>query len=118
RVNFTFGKWSLFSLSLVPPEIPIIDQAYSKLSNSITVEWAAVPGATSYLLTAQDGESFIETIVTNSPGTVTGLKAATLYKITIRATNSGGRSLPSLSKKTILMPCRRNMANGICNRIF
>uniref|UniRef100_A0A8C8R995 Fibronectin type III domain containing 7 n=1 Tax=Pelusios castaneus TaxID=367368 RepID=A0A8C8R995_9SAUR len=81
------------------PEVPVIDQAYSKLSNSITVEWAVVPGATSYLLTAQDGESFIETIVINSPGTVTGLKAATLYKITIRSINSGGRSLPSPSKK-------------------
>ncbi|XP_077681540.1 fibronectin type III domain-containing protein 7 [Eretmochelys imbricata] len=87
------------TMQLTAPEIPAIDQAYSKLSNSITVEWAAVPGATSYLLTAQDGESFIETIVINSPGTVTGLKAATLYKITIRSINSGGRSLPSPSKK-------------------
>ncbi|XP_043376421.1 fibronectin type III domain-containing protein 7 isoform X4 [Dermochelys coriacea] len=86
-------------MQLTAPEIPAIDQAYSKLSNSITVEWAAVSGATSYLLTAQDGESFIETIVINSPGTVTGLKAATLYKITIISINSGGRSLPSPSKK-------------------
>ncbi|XP_032659625.2 fibronectin type III domain-containing protein 7 [Chelonoidis abingdonii] len=89
---------------LTAPEIPVIDQAYSKLSNRITVEWAAVPGATSCLLTAQDGDSSIETIVINSPGTVTGLKAATLYKITIRSINSGGRSLPSPSKtaKTVL----------------
>ncbi|XP_034293285.1 fibronectin type III domain-containing protein 7 isoform X1 [Pantherophis guttatus] len=84
---------------LTAPEIPIIDQAYSKLSTSITVEWAAVTGASNYLLTAQDGEMFIETIVTNSPGTVTGLKAATLYKITIRSINTGGRSQPSPSKK-------------------
>ncbi|KAH0618355.1 hypothetical protein JD844_017470 [Phrynosoma platyrhinos] len=87
------------TMQLTAPEIPTIEQAYSKLSNSITVEWAAVPGASSYLLTAQDGESFIETIVTNSPGTVTGLRAATLYKITIRSINAGGRSQPSLSKK-------------------
>uniref|UniRef100_A0A7M4FI68 Fibronectin type III domain containing 7 n=1 Tax=Crocodylus porosus TaxID=8502 RepID=A0A7M4FI68_CROPO len=87
------------TMQLTAPEIPIIDQAYSKLSNSITVEWTAVPGATSYLLTAQDGESFIETIITNSPGTVTGLKAATLYKITIRSINSGGKSQPSPSRK-------------------
>uniref|UniRef100_A0A8D0C0A1 Fibronectin type III domain containing 7 n=1 Tax=Salvator merianae TaxID=96440 RepID=A0A8D0C0A1_SALMN len=73
--------------------------SYSKLSNSITVEWAAVAGASSYLLTAQDGESFTETIVTNSPGTVTGLKAATLYKITICSINAGGKSQPSPSKK-------------------
>uniref|UniRef100_A0A670Y784 Fibronectin type III domain containing 7 n=1 Tax=Pseudonaja textilis TaxID=8673 RepID=A0A670Y784_PSETE len=81
------------------PEIPIIDQAYSKLSTSITVEWAAVTGASNYLLTAQDGDMFIETVVTNSPGTVTGLKAAVLYKITIRSINTGGRSQPSPSKK-------------------
>ncbi|XP_053106320.1 fibronectin type III domain-containing protein 7 [Hemicordylus capensis] len=87
------------TMQLTAPEIPAIEQAYSKLSNSITVEWAAVTGASSYLLTARDGESFIETIVTNSPGTVTGLKAATLYKITIQSINAGGRSQPSPSKK-------------------
>ncbi|KAL2301630.1 hypothetical protein Nmel_011019 [Mimus melanotis] len=81
------------------PDIPVIDQAYSKLSNSITVEWRAVPGATNYMLTAEDGESFIETIVKNSPGTVTGLKPATLYRITIRSINSGGKSQPSPFRK-------------------
>ncbi|NWV13194.1 FNDC7 protein, partial [Ptilonorhynchus violaceus] len=81
------------------PDIPVIDQAYSKLSNSITVEWRAVPGATDYVLTAQDGDSFIETVVKNSPGTVTGLKPATLYIITIRSINSGGKSQPSPFRK-------------------
>ncbi|KAF4789612.1 hypothetical protein TURU_149577 [Turdus rufiventris] len=81
------------------PDIPVIDQAYSKLSNSITVEWRAVPGATNYMLTAEDGDSFIETIVKNSPGTVTGLKPATLYRITVRSINSGGKSQPSPSRK-------------------
>ncbi|XP_054836356.1 fibronectin type III domain-containing protein 7 [Eublepharis macularius] len=88
-------------MQLTAPEIPVIEQAYSKLSNSITVEWAAVAGASSYLLTAQDGESFIETIITNSPGTVTGLKAATMYKISIRSINAGGRSQPSPTKKAM-----------------
>ncbi|NXN11997.1 FNDC7 protein, partial [Indicator maculatus] len=82
------------------PGIPVIDQAYSKLSNSITVEWRAVPGATSYLLTAQEGDSLIEAVVTDSPGTVTGLKPATLYRITIRSINSGGKSQPSPFRKT------------------
>ncbi|NWZ38509.1 FNDC7 protein, partial [Brachypodius atriceps] len=81
------------------PDIPVIDQAYSKLSNSITVEWRAVPGATNYMLTAQDGDSFVETVVKNSPGTVTGLKPATLYRITVRAINSGGKSQPSPFRK-------------------
>ncbi|XP_012887303.1 PREDICTED: fibronectin type III domain-containing protein 7 [Dipodomys ordii] len=86
------------------PEIPTIDQAYSKLSNSITVEWATVPGATSYLLTAEDGDTVIETMVANSPGTVTGLKAATLYQITIRSISAAGRSQASRPKqaKTVL----------------
>ncbi|NWS86366.1 FNDC7 protein, partial [Toxostoma redivivum] len=81
------------------PDVPVIDQAYSKLSNSITVEWRAVPGATNYMLTAEDGESFIETIVKSSPGTVTGLKPATLYRITVRSINSGGKSQPSPFRK-------------------
>ncbi|NXQ34355.1 FNDC7 protein, partial [Alaudala cheleensis] len=81
------------------PDIPVIDQAYSKLSNSITVEWRAVPGATNYMLTAQDGDSFVETTVKNSPGTVTGLKPATLYRVTVRSITSGGKSQPS--------PCRK-----------
>ncbi|XP_075364327.1 fibronectin type III domain-containing protein 7 [Mycteria americana] len=81
------------------PDISVIDQAYSKLSNSITVEWRAVSGATSFLLTAQDADSFIETVVTNSPGTVTGLKPATLYRITVRSINSGGKSQPSPFRK-------------------
>ncbi|OXB84161.1 UNVERIFIED_CONTAM: hypothetical protein H355_007044 [Colinus virginianus] len=81
------------------PDIPVIDQAYSKLSSSITVEWRAVPGATSYLLAAQDGDSCIETLVTKSPGTVMGLKPATWYRITIRSVNAGGRSRPSASRK-------------------
>ncbi|NXU64569.1 FNDC7 protein, partial [Horornis vulcanius] len=81
------------------PDIPVIDQAYSKLSNSITVEWGAVPGATNYMLTAQDEDSFVETIVKSSPGTVTGLKPATLYRITVRSINSGGKSQPSPFRK-------------------
>ncbi|KAM7046529.1 fibronectin type III domain-containing protein 7 isoform 2-T2 [Acridotheres tristis] len=81
------------------PDIPVIDRAYSKLSNSITVEWRAVLGATNYMLTAEDGDSFIETTVKNSPGTVTGLKPATLYRITVRSINSGGKSQPSPFRK-------------------
>ncbi|XP_045147664.1 fibronectin type III domain-containing protein 7 [Echinops telfairi] len=86
------------------PEIPTIDQAYSKLSNSITVEWATVPGATSYLLTAENGGTVIETMVVHSPGTVTGLKAATLYQITVRSISAAGRSQASPPKqaKTVL----------------
>lgn len=82
----------------VAPEVPVIDQAYSKLSNSITVEWAEVAGATSYQVIAQAGTRFFESVVTSSPGTVTGLQAATTYKITVRSINSAGKSQPSPPK--------------------
>ncbi|KAM6262236.1 fibronectin type III domain-containing protein 7 [Porphyrio hochstetteri] len=106
-------------LQSTAPDIPVIDHAYSKLSNSITVEWKAVPGATGYLLTAQDGDSFIETIVTNSPGTVTGLKPATLYRITIRSINSGGKSLPSPFRKakTVLAAPVLSVSSPSCDSI-
>ncbi|XP_012371418.1 fibronectin type III domain-containing protein 7 isoform X2 [Octodon degus] len=86
------------------PEIPTIDQAYSKLSNSITVEWASVPGATSYLLTAEDGDTVVETMAASSPGTVAGLKPATLYQVTVRSLSAAGRSQASAPKqaKTVL----------------
>lgn len=98
RTMFSHFSTSLI-ISILAPDIPVIDQAYSKLSNSITVEWRAVPGATNYMLTAQDGDSFVETTVKNSPGTVTGLKPATLYRITVRSINSGGKSQPSPFRK-------------------
>ncbi|XP_039110904.1 fibronectin type III domain-containing protein 7 [Hyaena hyaena] len=103
-IGFSFICLKMVASANTAPEIPTIDQAYSKISNSITVEWATVPGATSYLLTAEDGDTVIETMVTNSPGTVTGLKAATLYQITIRSISATGRSQASLPKqaKTVL----------------
>ncbi|NWS65931.1 FNDC7 protein, partial [Crotophaga sulcirostris] len=101
------------------PDIPVIDQAYSKLSNSITVEWRAVPGATSYLLAAQDGDSCVEMVVTNSPGTVTGLKPATLYRITVRSINSGGKSQPSPFRKakTVLAAPALSVSSPSCDSI-
>ncbi|XP_044158354.1 fibronectin type III domain-containing protein 7-like [Bufo gargarizans] len=83
------------TLQLTAPEVPIIEQAYSKLSSSITVEWAEVSGATGYQVIAQSGQLFFESFVTSSPGTVTGLQAATSYKITVRSINLAGKSQPS-----------------------
>lgn len=58
-----------------------------------------MPGATSYLLTAEDGDTVIETVVASSPGTVTGLKAATLYRVTIRSISASGQSQASSPKQ-------------------
>ncbi|XP_044889176.1 fibronectin type III domain-containing protein 7 isoform X4 [Felis catus] len=103
-IGFSLICFKMVASANTAPEIPTIDQAYSKISTSITVEWATVPGATSYLLTAEDGDTVIETMVANSPGTVTGLKAATLYQITVRSVSATGRSPASLPKqaKTVL----------------
>ncbi|XP_036906328.1 fibronectin type III domain-containing protein 7 [Sturnira hondurensis] len=103
-VGFSLLCLKMVASAKTAPEIPTIDQAYSKLSNSITVEWAAVPGATSYLLAAKDGDTVIETMVANSPGTVTGLKAATSYQITVRSISASGKSQASPPKqaKTVL----------------
>ncbi|XP_068055745.1 fibronectin type III domain-containing protein 7 isoform X1 [Anomalospiza imberbis] len=110
--------FQIFSANTAP-DTPVIDQAYSKLSNSITVEWRAVPGATNYMLTAQDGDSFVETIVKNSPGTVTGLKPATLYRITVRSINSGGKSQPSPFRKvkTVLAAPILSVRSPSCDSI-
>nr|XP_008533498.1 PREDICTED: fibronectin type III domain-containing protein 7 isoform X2 [Equus przewalskii] len=103
-IGFSLICLKMVASAKTAPEIPTIDQAYSKISNSITVEWATVPGATSYLLTAKDGDTVIETMVASSPGTVTGLKAATLYQITVRSISAAGRSQASPPKqaKTVL----------------
>ncbi|KAG2461557.1 FNDC7 protein, partial [Polypterus senegalus] len=84
---------------LTAPDVPSIEQAYSKLSNSITVEWTTRTGATGYILRAQSGKSIIETTVGSSPGTLNNLKPASEYTITVMSVNTGGRSQPSKPKK-------------------
>nr|XP_017530571.2 fibronectin type III domain-containing protein 7 [Manis javanica] len=98
-IGFSLICLKMIASAKKAPEIPTIDQAYSKLSNSITVEWGTVPGATSYLLMAEDGDTVIETMVARSPGTVSGLKAATLYQVTVRSVSATGRSQASPPKQ-------------------
>lgn len=80
------------------PEVPSIEQAYSKHSDSITVEFIEVSGATSYILRAQSvtGDFFSETPVRGSPGTVVQLQPYTDYKLSVMSVNYGGRSQPSI----------------------
>lgn len=73
-------------------------QAYSKQSESITVVFGEVSGASSYILRAQtlDGEFFSETEVSDSPGTVINLQPYITYSLSVMSVNTGGRSQPSL----------------------
>lgn len=79
------------------PEVPAIGQAYSKHSDSITVEFTEVSGATSYILRAESdsGDFFSETVVSSSPGTVLQLQPYTIYRMSVMSVNRGGRSQPS-----------------------
>ncbi|KAK2900553.1 hypothetical protein Q8A67_008668 [Cirrhinus molitorella] len=88
------------------PEVPLIYQAYSKHSDSITVEFGVVSGATSYIIRAENEDGFFsESLVSTSPGTVVGLLPYTQYTLSVMSVNTGGRSQPSLSvnARTVLV---------------
>lgn len=80
------------------PDVPTIVMASSKESQSITVEFPTVSGATSYILRTEtdDGSFFSEIQVPGSPGTVTNLQPYTDYILSVMSVNSAGRSQPSL----------------------
>ncbi|XP_055359568.1 fibronectin type III domain-containing protein 7 [Betta splendens] len=92
------------------PDIPSITQAYSKQSDSITVEFTAVSGATSYILRAETDDFFSETPVSGSPGTVLDLQPYTDYQLSVMSVNAGGRSQPSevVGAKTVVPGPRIN----------
>ncbi|KAI4885461.1 hypothetical protein NFI96_014413, partial [Prochilodus magdalenae] len=78
------------------PDVPSIIQAYSKHSDSITVEFTPVPGATGYIIRAENEAGFFqETMVPSSPGTVVNLSPYSDYTVSVMSYNSGGRSQPS-----------------------
>ncbi|KAB5546671.1 hypothetical protein PHYPO_G00074720 [Pangasianodon hypophthalmus] len=88
------------------PDVPTNMAASSKQSQSITVEFTQVSGASSYILRAEtsNGSFISETSVPGSPGTVSGLQPYTDYTLSVMSVNSGGRSQPSSSvqAKTVL----------------
>ncbi|KAF7661780.1 hypothetical protein LDENG_00254310 [Lucifuga dentata] len=79
------------------PDVPSIEHAYSKQSNSITVEFTEVSGATSYILRAEtlNHNFFSQMVVSGSPGTIMQLQPYTEYSLSVMSVNSGGRSQPS-----------------------
>uniref|UniRef100_A0A3B5BI80 Fibronectin type III domain containing 7a n=1 Tax=Stegastes partitus TaxID=144197 RepID=A0A3B5BI80_9TELE len=80
------------------PQVPSIEKAYSKNSDSITVEFTEVAGATGYILRAESksGDFFSETSVSGSPGTVMELQPYTDYILSVISVNAWRRSQPSL----------------------
>ncbi|KAI3375007.1 hypothetical protein L3Q82_021535, partial [Scortum barcoo] len=104
------------------PEVPSIQQAYSKHSDSITVEFTEVSGATSYILRAQSvaGDYFSETPVRGSPGTVVQLQPYTVYRLSVMSVNSGGRSQPSnpIQASTVVMAPKLNTTSPDNGTIF
>ncbi|KAG7323409.1 hypothetical protein KOW79_013111 [Hemibagrus wyckioides] len=88
------------------PDVPTIMAASSKQSQSITVEFTQVSGASSYILRTEtsNGSFMSETPVQGSPGTVSGLQPYTDYTLSVMSVNSGGKSQPSTSvqAKTVL----------------
>ncbi|XP_072919519.1 fibronectin type III domain-containing protein 7 [Hemitrygon akajei] len=82
------------------PDIPLNIKAYSKTSNSITVNWSAVPKATGYIVKAKAGNSITKIDVNDSSGTLTGLQPYTSYVISVQSSNPGGSSQPSLPVET------------------
>ncbi|KAF3699275.1 Fibronectin type III domain-containing protein 7 Precursor [Channa argus] len=89
------------------PDIPIVVEAYSKISDSMTVVFSEVSGATSYILRAETDDFFSETPVSSSPGTILQLQPFTDYKLSVMSVNSGGRSQPSeivIAKTVVVAP--------------
>ncbi|XP_072219072.1 fibronectin type III domain-containing protein 7 [Leuresthes tenuis] len=104
------------------PDVPSIDQAYSKNSDSITVEFTEVSGATSYILRTESktGDFFSETNVTGSSGTVEQLQPYTDYILSVMSVNSGGRSQPSYptEARTVVMAPKLNKSSPSNDTIF
>ncbi|XP_063058173.1 fibronectin type III domain-containing protein 7-like [Engraulis encrasicolus] len=80
------------------PDVPTIELATSKQSDSITVEFQEVTGGASYLVRTESPDgSFLQTAVSTSPATVQGLQPYTEYIVSLLSLNSlGGQSQPSL----------------------
>ncbi|CAL1579783.1 unnamed protein product [Knipowitschia caucasica] len=107
------------------PEIPVISTTYSKSSQSITVEFPEVTGATAYILRAESqllvGDFFFsEARVSGSPGTIEGLQPFTEYKISIMSENAVGRSQPSYptDQRTVIVAPNLNISSPTSTSIL
>ncbi|XKJ36169.1 glycoside hydrolase family 18 protein [Streptomyces sp. 147326] len=72
-----------------PPAAPTGLTASATSSSSVSLNWSAVPGATSYTVHRDGAAPFS---VTSAPAPVTGLAASTTYTFRVSAVNAAGES--------------------------
>ncbi|MER6197205.1 glycoside hydrolase family 18 protein [Streptomyces sp. NPDC001586] len=75
-----------------PPAAPTGLTATATSSSSVSLNWPAVPGATSYTVHRDGAAPFS---VTSAPAAVTGLAASTTYTFRVSAVNAAGESAQS-----------------------
>jgi hypothetical protein len=88
------------SATVTPPAAPAAPTFASVTSTGFTVEWLAVPGATSYRLDVSTSSTFAtyftqDLAVSGNAQAVTSLSPGTTYYARVRAVNSGGTSASS-----------------------
>ncbi len=90
-----YSSWRSVTTKVAPPAMPMNVRA-TVTTNSVTVAWNSVSGATGYKLSFQ-GESHN---VTDTSKTITGLTPDTDYEYSVCAYNAGGNS-PYTPRETI-----------------
>lgn len=90
-----YGNLSLPSTTLtVTPAIPGPQLTYSNLTKtSVTLNWTAVPGATSYQVWEND--PILATTTTGTTATINALQPGTAYSFTVNGVTSNGNTLSS-----------------------
>lgn len=79
------------------PDAPSVITAVSASSNSVTIRWDAVTGATGYQVYV-NGSLVTTSPVADTSYQITNLETDTTYEITVAAVNAAGVSAPSLVK--------------------
>lgn len=94
-----------------PPPAPTLLAATSITETSFTINWAAIPNATSYRLDVSTSATFSPMLsgynnlsVSGTSSPITGLAGGTVYYYRLRAVHSGGTSANSNSSDVLTKP--------------